>query len=191
MILTVCPNPSIDCTVELEQLNIGRLNRVNTKILTCSGKALNTAIGVRRLGGDSFATGFMYDENGSLFQQTLDNEGIKHTFVWNKGSVRMNYKIVDKKSMLTEINDKGEVVAKQKQKELLTLLSNLSTNASVVVISGSLPEGVDDEYYSELVKSVNKKAKIKTKIFQLLLPANFKNSVPNITIATTPHAYTE
>lgn len=160
MILTVCPNPSIDCTVELEQLNIGRLNRVNNKILTCSGKALNTAIGVRRLGGDSFATGFMYDENGSLFQQTLDNEGIKHTFVWNKGSVRMNYKIVDKKSMLTEINDKGEVVAKQKQKELLALLSNLSTNASVVVISGSLPEGVDDEYYSELVKSVNKNAKI-------------------------------
>ena len=102
----------------------------------------------------------MYDENGSLFQQTLDNEGIKHTFVWNKGSVRMNYKIVDKKSMLTEINDKGEVVERQKQKELVTLLENLSTNASVVVISGSLPDGVDDEYYGELVKAVSKNAKV-------------------------------
>lgn len=160
MILSVCPNPSIDCTVELEQLNVGRLNRVNNKIITCSGKALNTAIGVRRLGADSFATGFMYQENGSLFQQTLDNEGIKHTFVWNKGSVRMNYKIVDNKSMLTEINDKGEIVEREKQKELLSLLSNLSTNASVVVISGSLPEGISNDYYGELVKSVNKKAKV-------------------------------
>ncbi len=160
MILSVCPNPSIDCTVELEQLNVGRLNRVNNKIITCSGKALNTAIGVRRLGADSFATGFMYDENGSLFQQTLDNEGIKHTFVWNKGSVRMNYKIVDNKSMLTEINDKGEIVERLKQKELLALISNLSTSASVVIISGSLPEGIDDEYYGELVKSVSKNAKV-------------------------------
>ncbi len=160
MILSVCPNPSIDCTVELEQLNVGRLNRVNNKIITCSGKALNTAIGIRRLGADSFATGFMYQENGSLFQQTLDNEGIKHTFVWNKGSVRMNYKIVDNKSMLTEINDKGEVVEREKQKELLSLISNLSTNASVVVISGSLPEGISNDYYGELVKSVNKKAKV-------------------------------
>lgn len=160
MILSVCPNPSIDCTVELEQLNVGRLNRVNNKIITCSGKALNTAIGVRRLGADSFATGFMYQENGSLFQQTLDNEGIKHTFVWNEGSVRMNYKIVDNKSMLTEINDKGEVVERAKQKELLSLISNLSTSASVVIISGSLPEGVDDEYYGELVRSVDKSAKV-------------------------------
>ncbi len=160
MILSVCPNPSIDCTVELEQLNVGRLNRVNNKILTYSGKALNSAIGVRRLGGDSFATGFMYEGNGSLFQQTLDNEGVKHTFVWNKGSVRMNYKIVDNRSMLTEINDRGESVTIEKQKELLSLVNTLSKTSSIVIISGSLPMGIEDTYYGELVKSVNSKSKV-------------------------------
>ncbi len=160
MILSVCPNPSIDCTVELEQLNVGRLNRVNNKILTYSGKALNSAIGVRRLGGDSFATGFMYDGNGSLFQQTLDNEGVKHSFVWNKGSVRMNYKIVDNRSMLTEINDRGESVTIEKQKELLSLINTLSKTSSIVIISGSLPMGIEDSYYGELVKSVNSKSKV-------------------------------
>ncbi len=160
MILSVCPNPSIDCTIELEQLNVGRLNRVNNKITTYSGKALNTAIGVKRLGGDSFATGFMYDGNGSLFQQTLDNEGVKHTFVWNKGSVRLNYKIVDNKSMLTEINDRGDIVEQDKQKELVSLVSTLSKKASIVVISGSLPMGVEDDYYGLLAKSVDSKAKV-------------------------------
>ena len=58
MILTVCPNPSIDCTVELNSLEIGRMNRIENKILTYSGKALNVAIGVSRLGGDALATGF-------------------------------------------------------------------------------------------------------------------------------------
>lgn len=160
MILSVCPNPSIDLTMELEQLNVGQLNRVENKIVTYSGKALNSAIGVRRLGGDSYATGFMYDIDGSLFSQRLDNEGVKNTFVWNRGSVRINYKVVDNRSMLTEINDKGEVVTAEKQEELLDLVNTLSKKASVVIISGSLPKGVEDSYYEKLCQVVNKESKI-------------------------------
>ncbi|MBR5439809.1 MAG: 1-phosphofructokinase family hexose kinase [Clostridia bacterium] len=159
MILNICPNPSIDCTVELEQLNVGRLNRIANKTVTYSGKALNSAIGISRLGGDSYATGFMYENDGNLFVQRLDNEGVKNTFVWNKGSVRINYKIVDNKSMLTEINDIGERVLKTKQQELINLVSNISKNASVVVVSGSLPQGVDDAYYPALLNAVKGNAK--------------------------------
>lgn len=160
MILSVCPNPSIDCTMELEQLVVGRLNRVNNKIVTYSGKALNSAIGVKRLGGDSFATGFMYENEGSLFVSNLDKEGVKNTFVWNKGSVRTNYKIVDNRSMLTEINDKGENVSEENQKKLLSLVETLSPSASVVIMSGSLPSGVSNDYYFKLASASNKKAKI-------------------------------
>lgn len=160
MILSVCPNPSIDCTMELEQLNVGQLNRVSNKIVTYSGKALNSAIGVRRLGGDSFATGFMYRNEGSLFVSNLDNEGVKNSFVWNKGSVRTNYKIVDNRSMLTEINDKGEEVSKENQQKLINVVKTLSSSASVVIMSGSLPLGVENDYYYELAKVCDKKAKI-------------------------------
>lgn len=160
MILSVCPNPSIDCTMELEQLVVGRLNRVNNKIVTYSGKALNSAIGVKRLGGDSFATGFMYENEGSLFASTLDKEGVKNSFVWNTGSVRTNYKIVDNRSMLTEINDKGEKVSLENQQKLLTLVETLSKNSSVVIMSGSLPEGVSEDYYYKLVGVIDKKSKI-------------------------------
>lgn len=160
MILSVCPNPSIDCTMELEQLAVGRLNRVNNKIVTYSGKALNSAIGVKRLGGDSFATGFMYENEGSLFASNLDKEGVKNTFVWNKGHVRTNYKIVDNRSMLTEINDRGEEVSFENQKRLLSLVETLSKNSSVVIMSGSLPLGISDDYYAKLSEVVDKKAKI-------------------------------
>jgi 1-phosphofructokinase len=146
--------------MELEQLAVGRLNRVNNKIVTYSGKALNSAIGVKRLGGDSFATGFMYENEGSLFASNLDKEGVKNTFVWNKGSVRTNYKIVDNKSMLTEINDKGEQVPLENQQRLLSLVETLSKNSSVVIMSGSLPLGVDDDYYQKLSSVVDKSAKI-------------------------------
>ena len=159
MILSVCPNPSIDLTVELEQLNVGQLNRVRNKVVTYSGKALNVAIGVRRLGGDSYATGFMYENDGRLFSQRLDNEGVKNTFVWNKGSVRINYKVIDNSSMLTEINDRGDDVPMDKQLELIDLVGNLSKNASVVVMSGSLPKGVEDDFYYKIFSKVNKNVK--------------------------------
>ena len=110
MILTVCPNPSMDCTIEVDDLNVGMLNRISNKIETYSGKALNVAIGVARLGGDALATGFMFESNGRMFEHALDKEGVRHRFVWNAGSVRVNYKIIDKKSMLTEINDRGDEV---------------------------------------------------------------------------------
>lgn len=160
MILSVCPNPSIDCTMEIEQLNVGQLNRVSNKIVTYSGKALNSAIGVKRLGGDSFATGFMYRNEGSLFVSNLDNEGVKNSFVWNDGSVRTNYKIVDNRSMLTEINDKGERVSVENQQKLLNLVSTLSKSASVVIMSGSLPLGVSDDYYYKLATACDNGVKI-------------------------------
>ena len=67
MILTICPNPSIDCTIELDSLNVGKLNRIDSKVETYSGKALNVAMGVARLGEKSLATGFMFDSHAKLF----------------------------------------------------------------------------------------------------------------------------
>lgn len=160
MILSVCPNPSRDCTLELDSLNVGRLNRIRNKVETYSGKALNVAIGVSRLGANSFASGFMFEDGGSLFEDRLERENVKYDFVMNKGSVRVNYKIIDNKSMLTEINDKGDEVSLDKQKELLSLIGKLSENASIAIISGSLPKGVDPSFYYEAVSSVKSGVKV-------------------------------
>ncbi len=155
MILTVCLSPSVDVTIELDSLNVGKLNVVKSKTLSFTGKALNVAIGVSRLGGDAYATGFMYNENGAMFERALDKEGVPFAFVWNSGRVRENYKCIDNKSMLTEINDTGERVANEKLVELLQMIRNLSSRSDVTVISGSLPRGVDASYYRELFRAVS------------------------------------
>ncbi len=154
MILTVCLSPCTDITVELDSLNIGKVNIVKSKTLSYTGKALNVAIGVSRLGGESFATGFMYNENGYMFEQTLDREGVPFTFVWNKGRVRENYKFIDNKSMLTEVNEVGEAVNIQKQVELIQMVEDISRRSKVTLISGRLPKGVDSRYYTDLFNVV-------------------------------------
>lgn len=160
MILTICPNPSIDCTIELDSLNVGMLNRIDNKLETYSGKALNVAIGVARLNEKCYTTGFMFDNHKSLFEQVLDREGVNHNFVYNKGNARTNYKIIDKRSMLTEINDRGEQVTFAKQVELLDKIENLSQESEIAVISGSLPKGVNSEFYGQMVERIPSHVKV-------------------------------
>ena len=158
MILTVCMSPSVDVTIELDSLNVGKVNIVKNKTLSFTGKALNVAIGVSRLGADAYATGFMYNENGAMFERALDKEGVPFAFVWNSGRVRENYKCIDKRSMLTEINDVGGQVANEKLAELSHMIRNLSSRSDVTVISGGLPRGVDASYYREIFRSVDPKS---------------------------------
>ena len=160
MILTVCPNPSIDCTIELESLNVGMLNRIQGKVETYSGKALNVAIGVSRLGADCTATGFMFANQQRTFEHALNKDGVKCDFVVCEGNTRVNYKIIDKRSMLTEINDVGEQVFEEKQAELIVKVKGLALGADIVVVSGSLPKGVDAGFYGEIVKNLPKSVKV-------------------------------
>ena len=155
MILTVCMSPCTDVTIELDALNVGMTNVVKSKTITYAGKALNVAIGVARLGGKSYTTGLMYNENGYLFENALNKEGVPFTFVWNKGRVRENYKFIDHKSMLTEVNDVGAEISREKASEVLAMVRMLSEKSSVTVLSGGLPRGVGAGFYGELVRAVS------------------------------------
>ena len=158
MILTVCMSPSIDVTIELDSLNVGKFNVVKSKTLSFTGKAINVAIGVARLGAEVRTTGFMYNESGAMFERALDMEGVPFSFVWNSGRVRENYKCIDKRSMLTEINDVGESVAADKLVELMQMIRGFSAHSDVTVISGGLPRGVDASYYREIFRAVDPKS---------------------------------
>ena len=158
MILTVCMSPSIDVTVELDALNVGKTNVAKSKSVLFGGKALNVAVGVKRLNGESHATGIMYTENGYMFENALKKEGVPFTFVYSDGRVRENYKFIDNRSMLTEVNGVSSPVSKGKADEVLTAVAQLSKNAEVTVLSGGIPRGLDDRYYGELAKAVDKKS---------------------------------
>ncbi len=155
MILTVCMSPSVDVTVELDSLNIGRVNVVKSKTLSFTGKAINVAIGAARLGEQARVTGFMYRENGEAFVHSLEEEGVPCDFVWNAGRVRENWKCIDHRSMLTEINDVGGNILPEKLVELVASVRSFSAEADVTVVSGGLPRGVDVDYYREVCRAVD------------------------------------
>ncbi len=154
MILTVCLSPSVDITVEVDALEVGKTNVARRKRMRPGGKALNVALGVARLGGEALATGFMYRENGGMFEELLERGGVRHSFIMNEGRVRENYKFIDHRSMLTEVNDVGAEVPPENLEKLLERVRRLSAVSAVTVISGGLPRGVDASYYGDLFRAV-------------------------------------
>ena len=156
MILSVCMSPCTDVTIELDSLNVGKTNVVKSKTVGFGGKALNVAIGVARLGGDPFATGVMYEDNAAMFENALSKEGVPFDFIHNHGRARENYKFIDSRAMLTEVNDVGTAVEENVLCGVLELVKEYSAKSRVVVLSGGLPRGVGGDYYGELAGAVDK-----------------------------------
>ncbi len=154
MILTICLSPCIDVNIEVDSLSVGMSHQIINKRIFFTGKALNVAIGLSRLKSEAFATGFMYEGNGHQFEQELHREGVPYRFVWNEGRVRENYKLIDNKSMMTEINDISPRVDEQKQEELIKVVSELFARCEAVVISGGLTKGMSPEYYGKILSAV-------------------------------------
>lgn len=161
MILTVCPNPCIDNTLYINNFREGKLNRVEKKVESLGGKGVNVAIAVKRLGYDSYSTGFMFKEGSTKYFEKLSKEDVPYIYAMCDGAVRINTKIISMPQMtLTEINEKGSPVGYDKQFELIESVRSLSKSASFVVFSGSLPPGADDSFYYKAGKAVEGGCKI-------------------------------
>ena len=154
MILCVSLSPCLEVNIEVDTLAVGKINKVIGKQTYLTGKTLNVAIGLARLGSGSFATGFMYEENGRLFEQELHKEGVTYKFVWNEGRVKETYKFVDRRSMLTEVVDEATTISADNRRQLIRLVGDLSKNCKAIVISDNVYSGLSDDYIVEVLNSV-------------------------------------
>lgn len=158
MILGVCPNPSIDITIPVNNLKLQQTNRADNATTTYSGKAINALKTLNVLGEFCVATGFMFSNDKELFLNDLSDHQIDSAFVTLAGDVRKNIKLVEPNGELTEINTKSVSITDDNKTALLNKVTQLSAKARAVIISGSLPEGCSPEYYGELVNAIDKKA---------------------------------
>lgn len=154
MILTVCLSPCIDVNIEVDSLSVGMAHKIINKRIFFTGKAINVAIGLSRLKAEALATGFMYEENGHRFEKELHREGVPYKFVWNDGRVRENYKFIDRRNMLTEIDDISAEISDEKQNELISLVGEFAAKSEAVVISGGLAKGMTADYYYKILSAV-------------------------------------
>ena len=150
-IITVTLNPCIDVNYRLTKpFRAGELNRVPAPQREICGKGINVSRMFRRMGKESTLMGIFTDGNEI---DELRREGFTVSGVQCPGKLRTNTSILDSDGVETQINEPGIEVSAEKFKEFMGLYkSEVNCGGEcLVVLSGSVPGGLDKGIYKKLI----------------------------------------
>ena len=153
-VLTVTLNPALDLTVQLPSLRLGEVNRSESLQVHAAGKGLNVAQVLADLGHQLTVTGFLGEDNAQAFEQLFAARGFADEFVRVAGETRSNIKLAEGGGQVTDINGPGLVVTDAQRSELMERINRLVSTHELVVVAGSLPRGVDSEWFVELLQTL-------------------------------------
>lgn len=150
MILTVTLNPSVDIQYRVEGFREKHVHRASAVSKTAGGKGLNVTRVLHQLGEKVTATGFLGGHLASFIKGELDACGISHSFTPIAGETRNCIAIIHNGKQ-TEILESGPVIAGKEITAFLDSFKKQVEQTEVITISGSLPKGVPEIFYQQLL----------------------------------------
>lgn len=154
MIYTVTFNPALDYILELDKLEIGKIQKSKTELILPGGKGINVSTVLTNLEVENIALGYKAGFVGAEIERLLRNMNVKTDFIdLGEGNSRINVKISGEEE--TAINTNGPKISENKILELLEKLKTLNEN-DYLVLSGSIPNSIKDDIYEKICSIVKK-----------------------------------
>ncbi len=159
-VITVTANPALDLTIHAENWKRSAVNRGQQLDVNPGGKGLNVAINLNNAGIKASVTGWMGKNNDHHFKRVFKQHGVQDDFIRFSGDIRTCIKIVDDSNgETTDINMPGCKVPKKAQKALEKYIERYADMASVLMFGGSLPQGIEADYYAKMVSKYRKRCR--------------------------------
>lgn len=150
MIYTLTLNPSLDYLVRLDQLQLGKVNRVSYERVVPGGKGLNVSIVLANLGHKSHALGFVAGFTGLEIERCISAKGITCDFIHvSEGLSRINVKV--KAQEESEINGRGPAITNNDIAALFKKLDQIH-EGDVLIIAGSVPSTLPSNIYVRVLE---------------------------------------
>ncbi len=165
MVLTVTINPAVDNTYHADRLLPGQVNRMRDLMTLPGGKGINVTKVLKQFDVDVTATGFLGGYAGEFIENALTDLGVTVSFTKIREATRTNNNIIADDGYVTEILEPGPTVARFEIDRFLDSYEKLVKQSELVVLSGSLTEGVPVDFYAKLInicKENRKKAFLDT-----------------------------
>lgn len=155
MIYTLTFNPALDYILKIPDYCEGNVNRPTEESYLPGGKGINVSVVLSNLNIKNTALGYIGGFTGREIEHSLKNQGIDTDFITlENGISRINVKLKAQKE--TEINAKGPEITSRDIDILFEKLSHLK-DGDFLVLAGSIPKGVPDTIYSDIIKSLSDK----------------------------------
>ncbi len=151
-VATVTLNPAIDQTVSVNNFRPNIVNYAHDMQFDAGGKGINVASFLTDFGLQTVVTGFLGQENTSIFEHFFARKRIDDRFVRIPGLTRTGVKIVDEvNQQTTDINMPGLIPPPEALYTLRKTIEELATTCDWFALSGSLPPQVPATIYADLI----------------------------------------
>lgn len=160
MITTVTLNPAIDreyfVTEHIPKEHKYLYGEHDIKVYP-GGKGLLTAIDLKCLGySDVQSVGFVGGKQGLFFEKMVQEYKITSNYIYTKNEIRNNVFIIAKDPVTyTHYNDYTYKVTKRDVEDLIKRFKRAIVDSDMVIIAGSIPEGVDFDIYQRMIQICN------------------------------------
>ena len=154
MIYTITFNPALDYILQVDNFEIGKINRTKNEKILSGGKGLNVSIVLRNLGIKSTALGFIAGFTGDELKRDIEQRGIETDFIKvSNGITRINVKISSK--IETALNGNGPIVTEKDIEILLDKIKEIKEE-DIVILAGNIPKCINNNIYEIICKTLEK-----------------------------------
>lgn len=156
MIYTVTFNPAVDYILNTDTVNFGGLCRSAHAEFFFSGKGINVATVLCRLGREASAITFLGGFTGAELQRRLEGDAPLDVIDIPGELTRINVKLRASDGTESELNAPG---AKIGERELSRLFGKLDRMRSgdTLVLAGSIPPGLEKSVYGDIFSAYSEK----------------------------------
>ncbi|ADO76529.1 1-phosphofructokinase [Halanaerobium praevalens] len=152
MIATITLNPSVDRRYNINELKVNTIQRTDDYQATAGGKGINVSRVIKLLDGNLTAMGFIGGYAGKFIKAELKKLKINNSFTKIAAETRSCINIIDHFKSSIEILEKGPEIKVSEKDRFLFDFKNQIKKVKVIIISGSLPEGIENDFYQEIIK---------------------------------------
>lgn len=154
MIITLCPNPSVDKILHLDQFHSGQVNKCTSEQSFPGGKGIHVAMALKELGNDSKIIGFWGGPTGEWIKKECDTLGISSLGPvlkqWTRTCITM---LTNSEANNTEILENGPKAEPDALNQFFEATRSEIADARAVCVSGSWPVNSPENVY-ETLKSI-------------------------------------
>lgn len=156
MIITLGTTQGVQRTMVFDRVSLDHVNRSTHVHDHASAKSVNVARIVHALGGEALAMGFLGGDTGNFCRHDLTSLGVRHSFIQVSHPTRICITVIDRANkQTTELVEETAPVEQDNVKDLFELLKAHISRAKMLVLSGTLAAGVENDLYARCVRLAN------------------------------------
>lgn len=160
-IVTFTLNPTIDRCARIERVVPDTKLRCYDERFDPGGGGVNVASAITELGGDALAVFTSGGGVGQMLEDLLNERGVPTRVIKIKENTRENVVIDEvEPDQQFRFGFPGPLISEEEQQVCLDRLISLDHPLKYLVLSGSLPPGVPDDFYGKIIDAMPKQTRV-------------------------------